>query len=228
MGTRNHTSSHRGQHDERSCMYKEQGRHSPRSLHGERSRTCGLEIDGSSKVQEASKVRDLVLVGIRNDGNCTVQEAPRREISYCGDRERRKQYSPKSPHTEGSRACGDREQEDSTSLGASKATDIVRVGTGTHSFTSYQGAPAVRGLVCVEKATDCRSGLRVTKIIVQRVTEVTMAVLQSVKEEIEVTAVTRVSLGCHRCDHSQSLALLRGDRDHRRGHNGSDRRHIHG
>ncbi|GFN92703.1 hypothetical protein PoB_001920900 [Plakobranchus ocellatus] len=39
METENHTSSHRGQLDERSRMYKEQGRHSPRSPHGERSRT---------------------------------------------------------------------------------------------------------------------------------------------------------------------------------------------
>ncbi|GFO21823.1 hypothetical protein PoB_004832800 [Plakobranchus ocellatus] len=36
------------------------------------------------------------------------------------------------------------------------------------------------------------------------------------------------SLGDHRYDYGQSSALHGGDKDHRRDHDGSDRRHIHG
>ncbi|GFN88319.1 hypothetical protein PoB_001482500 [Plakobranchus ocellatus] len=77
-------------------------------------------------------------------------------------------------------------------------------------------------------AMEAQRAKEVTKIGVQRVTVVAIAVVQSVKEGIEVAKVTKVkNLRGHMCDRNQSPALHGKDRGHRRGHNGSDRRRNH-
>ncbi|GFO28220.1 hypothetical protein PoB_005472500 [Plakobranchus ocellatus] len=60
-------------------------------------------------------------------------------------------------------------------------------------------------------AMEVQRATQVIKIRVQRVTDVTMAVVQSVKKRIEVTEVTRVSVRGHRGDRRQSPALHGGD-----------------
>ncbi|GFN96299.1 hypothetical protein PoB_002280500 [Plakobranchus ocellatus] len=73
------------------------------------------------------------------------------------------------------------------------------------------GNPTRTSMFTDVNAMEVQRASEVTKIGVQRVTDVTVAVIWSVKEGIEVTEVTRVSLGGHRCDCCQSPALYGGD-----------------
>ncbi|GFO36100.1 hypothetical protein PoB_006260500 [Plakobranchus ocellatus] len=89
-----------------------------------------------------------------------------------------------------------------------------------------QKAPPTRGLERMGYQ-EVRRVTQVTKIGMQRLTGETAARFPSIKEEMEAKEVTKVRcLGDHMCDRNQPLTEETGG--HRRGHNGSDRRRIHG
>ncbi|GFN89982.1 hypothetical protein PoB_001648800 [Plakobranchus ocellatus] len=134
----------------------------------------GLEIDWSSKVREAPKVRGLILVGIANDGNGTVHKT----LTLRGwGQGARGQHRPKGPHSNRC-TCGDRNPQPHQ-LSRSLRSERSRMRGGSNRLSrSLATQVMVDAVVEAGNPTRTSTFTDVNAMEVQRVTEVTKIGMQ--------------------------------------------------